>query len=157
MRKQVTPSHPAHTISREWTKLEFSNDGKSLLIASNAPSGHLLLDAFSGDLKAFCTRPINPTNLRAAPGDPGTSGQGDACFSADGRYVIGGSGGDRDAVVWDTQGRADGETELLPMAGLPCKWKANVVEWNPRYNMLATADKEVEFWLPDEHVAMKPP
>ncbi|MCJ1230603.1 member of Set1p complex, histone methyl transferase [Toensbergia leucococca] len=149
--------HSASAISREWTKLEFSNDGKSLLVATNTASGHLLLDAFSGDLKAFCTRPNVPTNLRAAPGSPGIPGQGDVCFSADGRYLVGGSGGERDALVWDAQGQVNAEQELLPMAGLPWRGKTAVVEWNPRYNMLATADREVVFWLPDEQVAVKPP
>jgi len=107
---------------------------------------------------AHCVRSQQPINLRAAPGTPGQLGQGDVCFSADGRYLIGGSGGDRDAIVWDTLGQVEIETkELKPMCGLPCKGRASVVEWNPRYNMCATADREVVFWLPDEHVGQKPP
>ncbi|CAF9908010.1 member of Set1p complex, histone methyl transferase [Imshaugia aleurites] len=149
---QVQSSKP------DWTRLEFSNDGKSLLLASNHPQGHLLLDAFDGTLRAHCKRSHAPTNMRAAPGAPGALGQGDVCFSADGRYLIGGSGGERDAIVWDTQGQVEVETkEIKPMCGLPCKGRASVVEWNPRYNMCATADREVVFWLPDEHVGMKPP
>ena len=77
--------------------------------------------------------------------------------------MIGASSGERDAVVWDTHARpelgrpGDGEKVLRPIAGLPCKGKAACVEWNPRYNMLATADKEVVFWLPEEHVGLRPP
>ena len=70
--------------------------------------------------------------------------------------MIGGSGADRDAVVWDTQGQVEVETgQLRAMCALPCKGRVGVVEWNPRFNMLATADREVLFWLPDEHVGMK--
>jgi len=139
-----------------WTKLEFSNDGKWLLVASNSSTGHLLLDAFDGHLHAHCPRSVgHPANLRAAPGQPGQLGQGDACFSSDGRYLIGGSGADRDAVVWDTQGQVEVETtQLKPTCALPCKGATRVVEWNPRFNMMASADREVVFWLPDEHVGM---
>ncbi|MCJ1357075.1 MAG: member of Set1p complex, histone methyl transferase [Icmadophila ericetorum] len=154
-------------ISRSWTKLEFSNDGKSVLLGTNASSGHLLLDAFSGEIRAFLTRspqylPLNPMNLRAAPYPPNpipqtAPSQGDVCFSADGRFVIGSSGGDHDAVVWDTQSQVGDEKVLGPMAALPCDGKVGVVGWNPRYNMLATADREVVFWVPDEFVGRKAP
>ncbi|CAF9904146.1 MAG: member of Set1p complex, histone methyl transferase [Heterodermia speciosa] len=154
-----------------WTKLEFSNDGKWLLVASNAAHGHILLDAFEGALKAFCTRSPNPNApfapLRATPGTPLTltlpAGQGDVCFSADGRYLIGSAATDRDAVVWDMQASVvrgaagEGEKVLRPVAGLPSGRRTAVSEWNPRYNMLATADRDVVFWLPDEHSGMKPP
>ncbi|MCJ1371996.1 member of Set1p complex, histone methyl transferase [Loxospora ochrophaea] len=152
--------------TRSWTSLSFSNDGKSLLLTTTTPHpSHLLLDAFSGVVKAFLARPpkhlpLDPSLQRAVPGSPPTinnnnniPGQGDACFSADGRYIVGASGGDRDAVVWDSQASTDAEKNLAPMATLPWKSKLGVVEWNPRFNMLASADKEVVFWLPDEHVA----
>jgi hypothetical protein len=71
--------------------------------------------------------------------------------------------------VWDLSsllgakgaGRIDGEdgeegTVLRPMASLPCKGRIGVIEWNPRYNMLASGDHEVVMWLPDEHVGTKP-
>ena len=105
--------------------------------------------------------------MRATPGTPITAtlpaGQGDVCFSADGRYLIGSAGTDRDAVVWDTQASVvrgapgEGEKVLRPIAGLPWNKRTAVAEWNPRYNMLATADRDVVFWLPDEHSGMKPP
>lgn len=155
--RRIDPSSSAS--SPTWTKLEFSNDGKSLLLATTSSQGHILLDAFKGHLKAYCTRP-HSSSTRAAPGAPGPLGQGDVCFSADGRYLIGSSGTDHDAMVWDTQGQItdDGERKILtPMAVLPHAGKVAVCEWNPRFNMLATADRDVVFWLPDEHVGMKMP
>lgn len=163
---EVVPNGPP-----SWTRLEFSNDGKSLLLATNNATGHLLLDAFDGKLKAHCPRSPIPdaafTPIRAAPGTASSAtlpvGQGDVCLSADGRYLIGASNGEKDAVVWDTQGYperggvGEGEQVLRPMAGLPCKGKAACVEWNPRYNMMVSADKEVVFWLPEEHVGLRPP
>ncbi|KAI4258619.1 MAG: hypothetical protein LQ352_001154 [Teloschistes flavicans] len=109
----------------EWTKLEFSNDGKSLLVSTNHGQGHLLLDAFTGMLKAHLPRPYQSTwgVLRPAPSAIPSKlplGQGDTSFTADGRYVIGGSGADRDAVVWDTQGvvKQEGERKLEAPADL---------------------------------------
>lgn len=159
-------THTPATAARDWTKLEFSNDGKSLLVGTNS-AGHFLLDAFSGDLKAFCARRPGTSSGRVPPGPglnnrAGVPGQGDMCFSADGRYVVGGTGQDKDALVWDTHAKptsgstaaaAGGNGEVLhPMTQLPCKARAAVMEWNPRYNMMASADKEVVFWLPDEHI-----
>ena len=152
------PKHIWESGKCDWTRLEFSNDGKSLLIGTNGATGHFLLDAFEGDLRAHCVRSQPLSNMRAPPNELGKRGQGDLCLSADGRYIVGGSGGDRDAVVWDTQGQVEIETkQLKPMCSLPCKSKAAVVEWNPRYNMCVSADKEVVFWVPDEHVGLKAP
>ena len=156
--RDYMPSSVVESGKLDWTRLEFSNDGKSLLVGTNGTAGHILLDAFEGHLKAHCIRSHQPLGLRSPPSELGKRGQGDACFSSDGRYIIGGSGGDRDAIVWDTQGQVEIETkQLRPMCGLPCKSRAAVVEWNPRYNMCASADREVIFWVPDEHVGLKPP
>ncbi|KAI4152345.1 MAG: hypothetical protein LQ340_002963, partial [Diploschistes diacapsis] len=38
---------------QDWTSLAFSNDGKHLLLGTNSAAGHVLLDAFSGALRAF--------------------------------------------------------------------------------------------------------
>ncbi|MDI1489325.1 MAG: hypothetical protein OHK93_008603 [Ramalina farinacea] len=147
----------------DWTRLEFSNDGKSVLLGTNSAAGHLLLDAYDGTLRAHCVRSQQAMNLRTAPGSnehrgQGSRGQGDVCFTSDGRFLIGGSGDNKDAIVWDTQGQVEIETKhLRPMCSLPGKSKTSVVEWNPRYNMCATADREVVFWVPDEHVGLRPP
>jgi COMPASS component SWD2 len=66
----------------EFSRLEFSNDGKSILVGTNG-GVHYILDAFQGGIKA---RLIDhtPANL------PGLS-SGDVCFTPDGRYVLGGT------------------------------------------------------------------
>ncbi|KAG8530437.1 uncharacterized protein KY384_004939 [Bacidia gigantensis] len=157
--RSYLPQQTVNSGKLDWTRLEFSNDGKSLLLGTNSSAGHLLLDAFEGTLRAHCVRSQAPTHLRATPEMRSEHrGQGDVCFSSDGRYVIGGSGGNHDAIVWDTHGQVEIETkQLKPLCGLPCKSKAALVEWNPRYNMCVTADREVIFWVPDEHVGLKPP
>ncbi len=153
----------------EWTKLEFSNDCKNILVATNGP-GHYLIDAFEGKLEAYCARPQGPTN-RIPPSELGVlrerqrsksggraSSQGDACLSPDGRYVIGGSG-ENGLFVWDVQqaaaAAAEGEGRILrPTCELSSKsaGSASVVAYNPRHNMMCTADRAVVFWLPEVDV-----
>jgi COMPASS component SWD2 len=145
--EKLTPQ----TRGRAWTRLEFSNDGKFLLLGTDY-HGHFVLDAFEGAVKAFLVGK-NGSPGRAAPvsttGKP--VGQGDSCFSTDGRYVIGGSGDQSEVVVWDTHQQPEPNSWLQPMAKLPSRGRTAMVEYNPRYNMIASADKEVMFWLPEEN------
>lgn len=144
---RYTPS----TKGRAWTKLEFSNDGKSMLLGTDY-HGHFLLDAFDGNVKSFLVGRAGGTG-RAAPvstsGKP--FGQGDSCFTQDGRYVIGGTGDQPDILVWDTM-QANGGP-LQPLAKLSSRGiKSAIVQCNPRYNLLATADTKVCLWLPADQI-----
>lgn len=143
-----------------WSKLEFSNDGKSLLVATTG-AGHYVLDAFDGTLRHYCARPRQGTRSeRRAPSETQSSrpvGQGDVCFSPDGKYLIGGSGADDGLVAWDVSGEGKGE-ELQPCAELPVSsgqagGRCEVVGYNPKHNMLVSADKEILLWLPDPELA----
>lgn len=144
-------------LLKGWTKLEFSNDGKSLLLGTKGP-GHFLLDAFDGSLKAYLRKPeggtsrLAPGDLAATNGSSGGSGgatvesSGDCCFSPDGRYVV--SGSKKGVLGWDT--KQAGENKVLePTFMLEDKREASVIAFNPRYNHFATADEDVIFWVPD--------
>lgn len=143
------------TRGRTWTRLEFSNDGKYLLVGTDY-HGHFVLDAFDGRLKAFLIGKSGSSG-RAAPisstGKP--LGQGDVCFTQDGRFVVGSSGDQTDLIVWDMQQAPDANSLLHPLTRLSNRGKTAVVEFNPRYNMFATADKDTIFWLPEDN--SKPP
>lgn len=146
LEERYTPT----TRGRLWSRLEFSNDGKNLLVGTDY-HGHFVLDAFEGNLNAFLVGK-NGSSGRAAPittsGRP--LGQGDACFTQDGRYVLGGAGDKNEMLVWDTHQAPDSSSYLQPVANLPSRGRTAVIEINPRYNMLATADKDILFWLPDD-------
>ncbi|KAK3692462.1 WD40-repeat-containing domain protein [Podospora appendiculata] len=143
----------AEAAFRGWTTLEFSNDGKHLLLGSKH-NGHFLLDAFDGSLKAYLRKPNGGTRrLAVGETENGTvESSGDSCFSPDGRFVL--SGSKKDLLVWDTLSPME-ETNinkvLDPKFVLEEKREAAVVAYNPRYNMIATADQELMFWLPDPH------
>ncbi|CAK7265605.1 hypothetical protein SEPCBS57363_001668 [Sporothrix epigloea] len=139
-----------------WTKLEFSNDGKHLLVGTRG-AGHFLLDAFSGKLKAFLRKTGEPARRAGVGEGSGSSGttvdpvrlesSGDCCFTPDGRYVMGGA--KQNMLVWDILA-AVGENKLLsPAFVLEDKREAAVVAFNPRFNFFASADQALVFWLPD--------
>lgn len=139
-----------------WTTLEFSNNGKHLLLGTSG-QGHYVIDAFDGDVKSYLHRPPGPppfpAELTAKDGTPprhNTAGlQGDACFSPDGRYVISASA-QTGLLVWDTMGeKRGGTTVLAPMTDLPGPKTATVVGYNPRHNLLASAGNDLAIWLPD--------
>ena len=143
----------------DWTKIEFSNDGKSLIVATNG-SGHFVLDAFSGEISHFCYRKAGSsgrlppassvTNLNGATrnGDTPANGQGDVCLTPDGQFLIGGSAEDG-LLIWDISKPPSPNHMLEPMEKLPGQGKSAVVGYNPRTNLIATADKDLYLWQPD--------
>jgi COMPASS component SWD2 len=143
----------------EWTKIEFTNDGKNLLLATNG-SGHFILDAFSGDITHFCYRKAGPSG-RLSAGAASTShganisngntpvvGQGDVCLSPDGQYLIGGSS-EEGLLVWDISQPSTPNNILEPIEKLPGHGKSAIVGYNPRTNLMASADKDLYLWQPD--------
>lgn len=119
----------------QWTKIEFSNDGKHLLIATEGEA-HYILDAFSGEMK-FRLNGHAPTNNKLV-----TSGE--VCFTPDGRHVIAGSG-DRSLVFWDLQQSAPSNKNLPPSEIIQAGSldMPHCVAFNPRNAMMVTADSEL--------------
>ncbi|KAJ6144805.1 hypothetical protein N7470_008700 [Penicillium chermesinum] len=135
----ISPFEEFYTPSTRrcaWTRLEFSNDGKHLMI------GHP--DGFPS-WKGRLTWPSCPVSTTGKP-----LGQGDATFTPDGRYVLGGNGSQPDVLVWDLQQNPDHNKVLLPMTKLSHRGMTALIEFNPRFNMLATADRDAFFWTPDD-------
>ncbi|KAF2806505.1 WD repeat-containing protein 82 [Mytilinidion resinicola] len=133
-----------------WSRLEFTNDGKSLLVGTTG-AGHFVLDAFSGDISHFCYRKGGPSG-RAAPGYAGgtstPAGQGDVCVSPDGQFVVGGSG-EEGLLVWDISKAPTADNVLHPTTDLPGQGRAAVVGYNQRHNLIVSADKDLLLWQPD--------
>ncbi|OTB08595.1 hypothetical protein M426DRAFT_316608 [Hypoxylon sp. CI-4A] len=155
----VTASLPidARYAMQGWTKLEFANDGRTILLGTKG-NGHFLLDSFTGSLKAYLHKPGHGCD-RLAAGEEytmnggGSNGanlesSGDCCFSLDGRYALGGTKGG--IAVWDTLANPS-EKVLEPAYMLEDENPAAMVAVNPRFNFIASADKNLVFWLPDQH------
>jgi COMPASS component SWD2 len=143
-----------------WTGMEFANNGKYILLSTNGP-GHYVLDAFNGDLVHYLHRPSGSTH-RLAPGDTLDANdagknyyaQGDTTFSPDGQFVIGGNGGQSGLLVWDLrQDKVDVGGVLEPKWDLPSQRSVAVVAHCPRLNLVASAEREVVLWVPDQDAA----
>jgi COMPASS component SWD2 len=149
------------SLSRGWNKLEFSNDGKHILVGTTGDQ-HYLLDAFEGHLKASLLRDRggvrrlgagdhNPDSVDPQSSEFMYPSTGDCCFTPDGRYVVSGSR-QQNILVWDTLASAQ-ERFLRPVHELEYKEGSAVIAFNPRYNIFATGEKEVVFWVPDQSLA----
>ncbi|KAF2745009.1 WD repeat-containing protein-like protein [Sporormia fimetaria CBS 119925] len=145
----------------EWTKMEFTNDGLSILISTTG-CGHFVIDSFTGDIKIFAYRkaghsgrlPPSRSPAGRPDGSSPTLGQGDVCLSPDGQFLLGGSA-ENGILVWDIgRGKPSSNFVLEPMVTLPCNSKAAIVGYNPRTNLLASADRDFFFWQPDSDLMM---
>ncbi|KAI9799862.1 MAG: member of Set1p complex, histone methyl transferase [Piccolia ochrophora] len=149
----LSTSPTSHAPLGSWTGLEFSNDGRSLLLAT-AGGGHILLDAFTGQASALMARNAGGTG-RVTPADrsgSGVLGAGDVCFSPDARYLVGGQGNTK-LCVWDAvvaSNASEGARVQWPVYEIEAKHRVAVVAFNPRYNLCVTADKSVMLWTPDK-------
>lgn len=146
------------SAGRNWSKLEFSNDGKSIVVATTGP-GHFILDAFDGTLKHFCVRKGSHSS-RKSPGETSSSrpsGQGDVCFSPDGQFLIGGSGTDDGMISWDVSAASSHDQTLTHFTEMPSPsqvhGRVEIVGYNPKSNLILTADKDIMFWTPDPELA----
>ncbi|KAK9458791.1 WD40-repeat-containing domain protein [Lipomyces oligophaga] len=138
---------PARGIAATpWSKIEFSNDGKKILVSTYSPA-HYILDAFSGQVMM---KLLGASGYSMPTGPDGSrlfESSGDTCFSPDGRFVFAGS---KDKViVWDLLAPVR-EGALRPIAALDSPSPVNNILFNPRNMMLATSDENLVFWLPDK-------
>jgi COMPASS component SWD2 len=135
----------------EFSKLEFSNDGKSILVGTQG-GVHYILDAFRGEMKARL--------VDHAPNTTSALSSGDVCFSPDGRFVMGGktpfhlfwgeeltwdlASGDAKIAVWDLH-QPTRDRSLSPIHKLDAKsfGPSNVLAINQKSALLTTASTEL--------------
>lgn len=114
----------------DWTNLQFSPDGHHLMISTNGPVIRLV--------NAFKYNPVYSfTDHKIERGKPI-----EASFSPDSKYVITGS---CDGFIhgWNIiSGSKVCTLENYNTTPINC------VKFNPKYMMMASAYKDVEFWLP---------
>lgn len=114
----------------EWTGLKFSPDGKTILISTNS-SLIRLIDAFNGKLMQTFTGHINSKNIPL-----------EASFSPDSQFVISGSTDGR-VHIWN----AENGTKVCVLQGDHAD-AVRCVQFNPKYMMMASACRNMAFWLP---------
>ncbi|KAK6201445.1 WD40-repeat-containing domain protein [Scheffersomyces amazonensis] len=146
---------------QSWTKLEFSNNGKLLLIVSDS-SIHYILDSFSGQL-------LTTLHLEDINDEPHDSNwlsfdypsSGSATFSPCGKFVLAGTPSANLKIFNLSDLKStDGKTHRVdvqhnkhktyPVSSLPNNQGiSRMVLFNPKLLTVATADTTVTLWSPN--------
>lgn len=129
-----------------WTKLEFGNNGKYVLVGTDLPR-HYVVDALLGKLA---------TTLVVADAPPGWmrfeyATAGSVCFTPDGKHVLAGQPLGAVALFSLATLKTDPTPELRPFKLLDGRQGvAKVLAFNPRLFTLASADDAVVLWTPTD-------
>lgn len=126
-----------------WYKLEFSNNGKYILLATSGD--HYMFDAYNGSRLVTLKGGSALASRKWSSHSP-------ACFSVDGRFVFGTS---NDKIcIWDMNAiNGSGSSGILhPTHQLDNSQEpAAIIAFSPKTMLLATANTGVTLWLPDKH------
>ncbi|EPZ36526.1 WD40 repeat-like protein [Rozella allomycis CSF55] len=114
----------------EWISLEFSPDGRHILISSRN-SVLFIVDSYDYILKSRLTAHVN-SNKHDMIG----------CYSPDGRYVLNGSENGK-IFIWDAE-----STEVVNTLDAHMKL-VRKVQFNPRYAMIASIADDLVFIIPE--------
>lgn len=126
----------------QWNKLEFSNDGKYLLLGSSA-GRQLILDAFDGS-QLFELTGTKSFPLREF------MDSGSACFTPDGRFTLG-TDYDGKIAIWSHYDSISNKT-LKPQGYITAAPNScpRTIAFNPKYASFVTADENVDFYVIEE-------
>lgn len=124
---------------KQWNKLEFSNDGKYILLASSYGK-QLILDAFTGE-QLFELVGTKPFPLREF------MDSGSACFTPDGQFTLA-TDYDGKIAIWN-HGESISNRTLKPQVYVqaPEEVCPRTILFNPKYSMFVTADESVDFYV----------
>lgn len=130
-------------MKNNWNKLEFSNDGKYLLVGSSYGK-HLILDAFTGEII------FELSGTRAFPNREFMD-NGSVCFTPDGKFTVG-TDYDGKIAFWNHSNSISGKN-LRPIASIAAAQDScpRTIAFNPKYSMFVTADENVDFFVYDNN------
>lgn len=141
------PFATARINTGSWTKMEFSNNGKYLLVGTDS-SEHYVLDAFLGKMLAtLCVT----KELQKGWLDFKYVSSGSVCFTSCGKFVLAGS--PRGTVsVFDLAVLKETKevVRLDPFTVLEGNGISKIVAFNPKLLTFATADEKVVLWAATE-------
>lgn len=129
-----------------YTKLEFSNNGRYVLVATDS-SQHYLLDAFLGKLVARLS--VTPERHEAWLGFD-YAAAGSACFTPDGKFVLAGSPQGY-VAIFDLAGvkTIGADKTLRPQRKMDSALgPSKLLAFNPKLLSFASADNRVILWAP---------
>eukprot|EP00727_Mastigamoeba_balamuthi_P008891 m51a1_g4624 putative wd repeat-containing protein 82-like (450) ;mRNA; r:312107-314398 len=137
------PQAPSSAPS-EISSVRFSGDGK-LVVAATLDGAMYLIDSFGYQVVKSITTLVDTHRLPTEP-----------TFSPDGQYVLCGSK-EGSIHVWSCAAAPAGAPQQPEVA----VWQGHagpvgVVQWNPRYMMVASACTNVAFWIPSPQPSTTP-
>ncbi|ABN67693.2 member of Set1p complex, histone methyl transferase [Scheffersomyces stipitis CBS 6054] len=142
-----------------WSKLEFSNNGKSLLVSTDSYE-HYIIDSFSGQLLTTLSLKNHdkPTDYWMSFKYPFTAS---STFSPCGKFVLAGSpNGSVSVFDLNSLRTTDGNTHMVTSEDNPIFKKRQfvlpsgqgipkIIAFNPKLLTFATADNTVTLWSPN--------
>ncbi|KAG0231467.1 member of Set1p complex, histone methyl transferase [Actinomortierella wolfii] len=162
---EIGRSLGVHPNTIQATQLEFSTDGKNILVTTSGEA-HYVVDAFTAETKFKLKGHYDGYGT-----DPFPSG-GEASWTPDGKCVLSGARDGR-IYLWDIA-RASNESmnimntngvsgsngslmgangELNPFKVLKAhSTPTHIVGFNPKYLMMASGSTELAFWEPDPNI-----
>ncbi|OUM54221.1 hypothetical protein BVG19_g3579 [[Candida] boidinii] len=156
-----------------FTSLEFSNNGKFLLLSSSINNVILLIDSFTGKIIKKLIVDNNNNKLQERPFINST---GNVSITPDSKFIFAGCG-DNTIKIWDlssvsslTSSKSNNKTsttttftdsnpndttndsfEMKPNYSLITNTNPALLKFNPRYWMFASADTDITFWTPTSY------
>ncbi|EPY49688.1 WD repeat protein [Schizosaccharomyces cryophilus OY26] len=128
----------------EWRHMEFSNDGKFILLSTRA-NVHYVLDAFSGEivsrLDGFQDVPSSDASLGSS-----------VTFAPQAPFIIG-AANDKTLNIWNLKhpshhkGKSNPPERQIVAQSLI---KPFLAKHNPRYHQFITGGSQLVFWLPED-------
>lgn len=124
-----TTTHTEDMSSYDWCDIQFSHDGRYLLISTFGEKLYLI-DAFDGSLVRSFSGYSNSSRLPLK-----------ATWSPDVQFILC-SSEEGDIHIWETE-----TGHLITILKSHSK-ESHLIQFNPRYMMMATACSNLEFWIP---------
>ncbi|ODV77502.1 member of Set1p complex, histone methyl transferase [Suhomyces tanzawaensis NRRL Y-17324] len=143
-------------VTTSWNKLEFSNNGKLILVSTNGPL-HFILDAFLGQI-------LTTLDTNSDPIPYGYPSTGSCTFTPCGKFVLAGTSSGKVSLFDLNQIKStDGDVHVVhddtnPTRLTPFKvLNANggipkIVAFDPKLFTFATADNTVALWQPQDRL-----
>lgn len=130
------------SFTTAWNKIEFSNDGKYLLLSSSRGT-QLILDAMDGT-QLFELTGTQPFPIREF------TDSGSACFTPDGKFTLATDYSGR-IGIYNHADSISGRT-LKPLGFIKAVPNScpRTIAFNPKYSMFVTADENVDFYTFEE-------
>ncbi|OWB78952.1 hypothetical protein B5S32_g3158 [[Candida] boidinii] len=166
--------------SLNFTNLEFSNNGKFLILSSSIDNIIYLIDSFTGKIIKKLIIDNSDNNNNKLQQRPFINCTGNVSITPDSKFIFAGCG-DNTIKIWDlssissltssksnsiitnnndttftdSNSTLNDSFEMKPIYSSNTNTNPALLKFNPRYWMFASADTDVTFWTPTNYYSNK--